>query len=253
MIQNRLIPILLLKGQGLVKTVKFSKPKYVGDPINAIKIFNDKEVDELVFLDIDASSEKRGPNFDVLTDISSECFMPLAYGGGITTIDEIEKIFSIGFEKVILNSAAIKNPKLIEEAAKIWGNQSIVGSIDYKKGILGKRKVYDHVAGKNTKLEVLEHAENLVNTGVGELIINCVDRDGMMNGYDIEFISHLASKITVPLVAAGGAGSLDDIKIVLKGTGVSAASAGSMFVFHGPHKAVLINYPNQEKIKTIYT
>lgn len=252
MIQNRLIPILLLKGDGLVKTQKFRKPKYVGDPLNAIKIFNDKEVDELVFLDIMASKEKRGPNFELLKKISTECFMPLGYGGGITNMADIEQIFNIGFEKVILNTSALNNTGLITEVAKASGIQSVVGSIDYKKSFFKGIRVYDHAKGKTTNKDVLEHAKTLVDAGVGEIIINCVDRDGTMVGYDVEFVTSFAAKISVPVVVAGGAGSLTHVRELLESKQVSAAAAGSMFVFHGPHKAVLINYPNQEKIKFIY-
>ncbi|MCB0733463.1 MAG: imidazole glycerol phosphate synthase subunit HisF [Flavobacteriales bacterium] len=253
MIQNRLIPVLLLKGEGLVKTVKFKKPVYVGDPINAVKIFNDKEVDELVFLDIMASKERRGPNFKRLQSISTECFMPLGYGGGITKIEEIERIFQIGIEKVILNHSALESPQLIKDAVTLSGSQSVVGSVDYSIGLIGGRKLYDHVSGKAMKQNLMDHINRMVEAGIGELMLNCVNRDGMRNGYDVEFINEVAAQISIPVIGAGGAGSVEDIKSLLKDGHVSAAAAGSMFVFHGPHKAVLINYPNQEKIKNIFS
>lgn len=252
MLENRLIPVLLLSGKGLVKTVKFKNPKYVGDPINAIKIFNDKEVDELVFLDIKASKENRGPNFELLKNICSECFMPLAYGGGITKLEEVEKLYSIGFEKVIINNSAFDNPNLIKEAVRLSGSQSIIGCVDYKKSLFGKKNLYTHKKGKVLKISVLEYINQLIDMGIGEIIIQSVDNDGMMNGFDVDFLNDIASKVNIPVVGVGGAGNIDHIKQLLKPGHVSAAAAGSMFVFHGPHKAVLINYPNQEKVKEIF-
>lgn len=179
--------------------------------------------------------------------------MPLGYGGGITKIEEIERIFQIGIEKVILNHSALESPQLIKDAVTLSGSQSVVGSVDYSIGLIGGRKLYDHVSGKAMKQNLMDHINRMVEAGIGELMLNCVNRDGMRNGYDVEFINEVAAQISIPVIGAGGAGSVEDIKSLLKDGHVSAAAAGSMFVFHGPHKAVLINYPNQEKIKNIFS
>lgn len=252
MISYRVIPVLLLSEGGLVKTEKFKKPVYVGDPINAIRIFNDKEVDELVFLDIDASKKNRGPDFVLLEQIASECFMPLGYGGGITTIDEGRRIFSTGIEKVILNSIVFDKPELVEAVAAEAGNQSVVVSIDYKKGHFGKPKVYSHCKRNRSNISVFEFAKEMEARGAGEIILNSVDRDGVMNGYDIDMITAISEELTIPVVACGGAGRIDHLVDAVKKAKASAVAVGSMFVFHGPHKAVLINYPCQEKLSKIF-
>lgn len=251
MILQRVIPVLLLKNKGLVKSIKFSKSKYVGDPINAIKIFNDKEVDELVFLDINASKENREPDFEFLESIASECFMPLGYGGGIKNMEQVKRIFKIGIEKVILNQISLKRPEFIKEAASEVGSQSVVVSIDVKKNFFGKYKVYDHVKGESLDINPVDFARRMEDQGAGEIIINAVDQDGMMNGFDIQLVRSLSDVLQIPLVACGGAGNLSDIKSVIKDANASAAAAGSMFVFHGPHKAVLINYPNRQDLMNI--
>ena len=253
MISYRVIPVLLLSEGGLVKTEKFKKPVYVGDPINAIRIFNDKEVDELVFLDIDASKENRGPDFALLEQIASECFMPLGYGGGITTLDQVKRIYSTGIEKVILNSVVFNKPKLVDAAAAEAGSQSVVVSIDYKKALFGKTKVYSHAKRKTPNMSVLEFAKEMEARGAGELILNSVDQDGLMNGYDVDMIAAISEELTIPVVACGGAGEIDHLIEGVKKGKASAVAAGSMFVFHGPHKAVLINYPSQEKLSTIFS
>ncbi|MCR9155257.1 MAG: AglZ/HisF2 family acetamidino modification protein [Bacteroidetes bacterium] len=252
MISYRVIPVLLLSEGGLVKTEKFKKPTYVGDPINAIRIFNDKEVDELVFLDIDASKENRGPDFKLLKQIASECFMPLGYGGGITSLDEVKRIFSIGIEKVILNSIVFDKPQLVDETAAEAGNQSVVVSIDYKKALFGKTKVYSHAKRKTPNQSVVQFAKEMEERGAGEIILNCVDQDGLMNGYDLDMLAAISEELTVPVVACGGAGNINHLSEAVKKGKASAVAAGSMFVFHGPHKAVLINYPSQEKLSTIF-
>lgn len=252
MYQQRIIPCLLIHKQGLVKTIKFKNPVYVGDPLNAIRLFNEKEVDELIVLDIDASRENKEPNYNFIEDIASECFMPLCYGGGIKTIDQIRKIFSLGVEKVSLSSAALENPKLIIEASKIFGKQSIVVVIDVKKSILGKPLVYTYNGTKNNKKDAVvwaKEAQDLL--GAGEIVINSIDQDGMMKGYDIELISKITKQIDTPVIALGGAGSLNDIKDVIHKADASAAAAGSLFVFTGIHKAVLINYPKRKEIEAI--
>jgi cyclase len=249
MLLHRVIPCLLLHNGGLVKTLKFKEPKYVGDPINAVKIFNDKEVDELIILDIDASKEKRGPNFELLSKINREAFMPLGYGGGITTVLQVREVLNLGFEKVVLNSSALANPNLITQAAAECGNQSVVVCIDVKKNLLGKYGVYSHATGKTLALDPAEHAVEMERLGAGEIIINSVDRDGTLSGFDMDLIKRVTSRVSVPVVAMGGAGSVQDFAGAIKTGGASAVSAGAFFVFHGPHRAVLITYPAKGELK----
>ena len=252
MLRSRAIPCLLLKGQGLVKTVKFRDPKYVGDPINAIKIFNEKEVDELTLLDITASSEGRGPSFKVIEEVASECFMPLAYGGGIRTIEDIKKIVSMGVEKVVLNSAAISNPGLIAEAAREIGSQSVVASIDVRRKLFGGYEVMGDRGRVKTGRDPLAFAKTLAGLGAGEILLNAIDRDGTQEGYDTELIKLVADGVSVPVIAVGGAGSLQNLADAIKLGGAAAAAAGSLFVFHGPHRAVLISYPSYDELRVAF-
>jgi imidazole glycerol-phosphate synthase subunit HisF len=245
----RVIPVLLLHKGGLVKSVKFGNYKYVGDPINAVKIFNEKEIDEILVLDIDASRNKRGPNFEAITEIAGEAFIPLAYGGGISTIDHVKELFFLGVEKVVFNHSAYHDPGLLTQAASLVGSQSVVGSIDVKKNWLGKKKVFIGNGKENTGEDPVIFARKLVDAGVGELIVNSIDRDGTYNGYDLDLIREVSSAVDVPVVACGGASSADDFFESVK-SGASAAAAGSMFVFQRPHNAVLISYPGQEELKT---
>lgn len=246
----RIIPVLLLQKGGLVKSVRFSDYKYVGDPINAVRIFNEKEVDEISIIDISATLEKRGPNFLQIREIASEAFMPLAYGGGITNIQEIKDLISIGVEKVILNSSAWLNPQLITEGARIVGNQSIVVSVDAKKNIWGEYKVYVQSGRKSTGIHPVLFAKRMESLGAGELILNSIDRDGTFDGYDTTLLKQVCSSVQIPVVAVGGAGSIGDIADAIL-HGASAAAAGSMFVFQRPHRAVLISYPDQEELREV--
>ncbi|MBN38080.1 MAG: imidazole glycerol phosphate synthase subunit HisF [Opitutae bacterium] len=248
----RVIPVLLLQDDGLVKTRQFKNARYVGDPINAIKIFNDKEVDELIFLDIDASKERRGPNFEILKEIASECFMPLGYGGGITSMNHVDRLFQIGLEKVVLNSVALTNPDFITEVAKKVGSQSVVVSIDVKQNWRGKRQVYSHHNNSLVPKDVVSFAKKMEQLGAGEIFLNSVNRDGMMSGYDLDIINQVAENISLPLVACGGAGSLNHMQQAIAEGKASAVGAGSLFIFHGTHKAVLINYPKQEKLIELF-
>jgi cyclase len=251
MLRTRVIPCLLLKDNGLVKTIKFKNPTYVGDPINAIKIFNEKEVDELVFLDITASKEKRGPNFKMISEITTECFMPLGYGGGVTTIEEIEKLFQLGIEKVILNSSAFFNENLLKQAIETYGSQSIVVSIDVKKHWLTQKPtIYTLSGSKNTHFTPLHFAQKMEKIGVGEIIINSIDKDGTMDGYDLQLIHEISSCVKIPVVALGGAGSISDLGKA-KSNGASAVSAGSLFIYQKKHRAVLITYPNQLELDKV--
>lgn len=249
MIRPRVIPALLLKGQGLVKTVKFKDPKYLGDPINIVRIFNDKEVDEIVLLDITATPEKRGPQFDVLKDIASEVFIPLAYGGGIRFMEDVRTLLSIGIEKLIMNTSAVENPSLIRETADHAGSQAVVVSMDVKKNFLGKYEVFTHCGQKKTGLDPVKHAVEVERMGAGEILLNSIDRDGTMQGYDIDLVRKVADAVNVPVVACGGAGNLNHVAEVIKQGHASAAAAGSMFVFQGPLRGVLISYPAPKELK----
>jgi cyclase len=244
----RVIPALLIQKGGLVKSVKFKDHKYVGDPINAVKIFNEKEVDELVILDISATAEKRGPDVRKIKEIASEAFMPLGYGGGITRLDEIKELIAAGVEKVVLNTSAFTNPSLVSEGAKYIGNQSVVVSIDVKKNMWGKYKVYVQNGSKNTQMDPVDYARQMEAAGAGELLLNAIEKDGTFSGYDVELIAAVTSGVGIPVVAIGGASSVKDLGEAVR-HGASAVSAGSMFVFQGPHRAVLISYPSQEELK----
>jgi cyclase len=249
----RVIPVLLLRNKGLVKTVKFKDQKYIGDPFNAVKIFNEKEVDELAFLDIDASKENREPPFDYLKEIASECFMPLAYGGGVKSIGQIKKLIQSGIEKIIVNHEALQNPEFITAATDAFGSSTIVGAIDIKKNFFGNYNVYSHVKKSTLNLDPVKHAENLQKLGVGELFINNVDHDGLMTGYDLNVIKKITATVDVPVIACGGAGTVHDIEKVIVEAHASAAAAGSMFVYHGKHKAVLITYPEYKVLSEIFS
>lgn len=243
----RVIPSLLIQNGGLVKTVKFKNCKYVGDPINAVKIFNEKEVDEIVILDISATVEKRGPDIALVRDLTSEAFMPLGYGGGITKLEEIKSLIFAGVEKVILNTSAFNAPDLIAEAAKVLGSQSVVVSVDVKKNLWGKPLVYVQNGSKSTGLGPVEFAKRMQDAGAGEIILNNIDRDGTYLGYDLDLIRKVSETISIPLVALGGAADLQDFEKAIN-HGASAVCAGSMFVFQRPHQAVLISYPSQHDL-----
>ncbi len=247
----RLIPCLLVKEQGLVKTTQFSDPRYLGDPINAVSIFNGKGVDELCILDITATSENRGPDFDYLKDIASEAFMPLSYGGGITSIEQIKKIFFIGYEKVIINTAFVQNPQLIREAAAFAGSQSVVVSIDVKNDWLGRRSCYINDGKTRVKTDPATLAKRAEELGAGEILLNSIDRDGMMKGYDINLVKAITGAVSIPVIACGGAKDIFDFKKVLQEGGAHAAAAGSLFVYYGAQKAVLITAPDEADLVAI--
>jgi len=250
MLKTRIIPCLLLKDLGLVKTVKFSDPKYVGDPINVIKIFNEKEVDELIFLDITATIENRRPSFGIISKIASECFMPFSYGGGIRSLDDIKKILEIGVEKVSINSYAVENPEFIKEASQHFGSQSIIVAVDVKKNLLGGYEVFTSSGKKATKIDPVEYVRRMERMGAGEILLTSIDRDGTQDGYDLELIERVSRAVNIPVICCGGAGKFEDFRAAIK-AGASAVSAGSIFVFIGPHRAVLISYPYPEDMKKI--
>lgn len=244
----RIIPMLLIENKKLIKTIRFSKPKYLGDPINALKIFNEKGVDELCVIDKSARYNDIGIDFDYLKSIASEAFMPLSYAGGIKTVDDVRKIISLGFEKVVLNSSLFFNPSLISEAAKIAGSQSVVVSIDYKKNFLGKKYTYINNGTKCTKKSPLEMAVMAEKLGAGELLLTSIDNEGKMSGYDTETIKEISSIINIPIIASGGAGKISDFRNVLKNCNADAVAASSMFVYFGLNKAVLINFPEEDEL-----
>lgn len=250
MVRPRLIPCLLLRGAGLVKTVRFSKSTYVGDPINSVKLFNDLEVDELVILDIDAARERRPPDLDRLGEIASEAFMPIAYGGGVETLSQAEALFKRGVEKVILTTAAARNPALLRSFVSAFGGQSIVGGIDVRHAWLRGHRAF--IAGGRERIvhEPSTLARMFEDSGAGEVMVNSIDRDGTFRGYDLPLVRAVAQAVTVPVIACGGAGSLEHVREVIE-AGASGAAAGSLFVFKGPHRAVLINYPSQAELAGI--
>jgi len=251
MFRPRVIPCLLLKDKGLVKTIQFNAPTYVGDPMNAVKIFNDAKADELVFLDITATIEGRAPNIDIIKEIGEEAFMPFAVGGGINHIDHVKQLISAGTEKVIINTAAIENPSFIEEIAELYGRQSIIVSIDVKKK-KDNYKIYTHSGKKQHNLDLIETIHKIETAGAGEILINSIDQDGMQTGYDIDLIKLVSSHVNIPVIAIGGAGTYEDLAMAVTEGAASAAAAGSVFVFIGKKRAVLINYPDDEELQELF-
>lgn len=246
MLHPRLIPCLLVHKGGLVKTVRFGEPKYVGDPINAVRLFNEKEVDELAVMDIDATREGREPNYQLIAHLANECRMPLCYGGGVTTSAQVDRIISSGVEKVAISAAAVATPALISESAARVGSQSIVVVIDVKKtGLLKRYEVVTHNGTRGTGLDPVAFAREAQERGAGEILVNSVDRDGTMEGFDATLVAKVRSVITVPMTVLGGAGSLSDVASLYAAHGIIGVAAGSLFVFKGKYRAVLINYPNR--------
>lgn len=252
MLIQRVIPALLLCNNGLVKTLKFKDPKYVGDPINAIHIFNEKEVDELLVLDITASKDRREPNYPLIEQFAGECFMPLAYGGGVRTVEQAKRIFSLGVEKVCVQTAALENPDLIRDLSERFGSQSVMVSVDIKKNWFGKLGVFAAAQGKMLATPWLDMLRSFVNAGAGEVLLNAVDKDGTLSGPDLGLIREASAAVDVPLIAVGGISSLSDIKTAVQ-AGASAVAAGAFFVFHGPHRAVLITYPSSSELLNLWT
>jgi cyclase len=251
MLRPRIIPCLLLRNAGLVKTIYFKNPKYLGDPINIVKIFNEKEVDELVLLDITATVEGKRPPFELIERVASEAFMPVGYGGGIRSLEDVKTILGLGIEKVVINAYAVENPAFISDVANFAGNQSTVVSIDVKKSIFGKYEVRTRRGKKSTGLDPVEFALKMEKEGAGELILCSIDRDGSMKGYDIDLISRVTAAVKIPVVACGGSRTAKDLGAAIIQGGASAAGAGSMFVFQGKHRAVLISYPEYAEIENI--
>lgn len=247
MLRPRLIPCLLIHNGGLVKTIRFAEPKYVGDPINTVRIFNDKEVDELIVLDIDATDRGEEPNYKLISNIAAECRMPLCYGGGIKNVDQIERIIGLGVEKVALGAAAINTPELIEEAAGRVGSQSIVAVMDVKKsGLLRRYELFTHNGLKGTGINPVDAARKYEELGAGEILLNSIDKDGTMSGYDLLLSDQVRDAVSLPLTVLGGASGMDDVEELVRRYGLIGAAGGSMFVFKGKYRAVLIHYPSRE-------
>lgn len=252
MLRPRIIPSLLLQDNGLVKTVNFKNPKYVGDPINAVKIFNEKEVDELAIFDIDATAKELEPNYSLIERIANQSRMPLCYGGGVKTVEQAQRIFSLGIEKIALSSAVIQKPELITQIADRVGSQSVIVVLDVKKKLFGGYEVYTHNGKKSTGINPFDFVARAQDLGAGEIIINSIDQDGVMKGYDHQLIDKVREKFSLPLTVLGGAGSLSDIEKVIKKHKIIGVAAGSLFVFKGVYKAVLINYPTKAEKEKLY-
>lgn len=246
MLRPRVIPCLLVHQGGLVKTVQFADGKYVGDPLNAVRLFNEKEVDEIMVVDIDASVLNREPDFGLIAKLAGECRMPLCYGGGVKSADQVERIIALGVEKVAISSAALTDPSLISEAARRVGNQSIVVVLDVKKtGLIAKRyEVFTHNGRRPSGLSPVDLARRAESLGAGELVINAIDRDGTLKGYDFDLIDPIRDAVHLPITVLGGAGTHDDIAALIRRYGIIGAAAGSLFVFKGKYRAVLIQYPS---------
>jgi cyclase len=252
MLRPRIIPCLLLHDKGLVKTVNFKSPKYVGDAINAVRIFNEKEVDELAFFDIDATILNNEPDYSLIEKLANQSRMPLCYGGGVKTVEQAQRIFGLGIEKIALSSVIVEKPYLVTQIAERVGSQSVIAVLDVKKKMLSGYEVYTHNGKKSTGINPFKFAKELEKLGAGEIIINSIDNDGVMKGYDMNLIDKIAEHISIPLTVLGGAGSLSDIEKVIDKHGVIGVAAGSLFVFKGPYKAVLINYPSQIEKNIIF-
>jgi len=248
--RSRVIPCLLLHRGGLVKTVQFANPRYIGDPINTVRIFNEKEVDELLIFDIDATVAGRPPDFELIEEIVGEAFMPIGYGGGVKTLEHMYRLFRGGVEKVSLSSAALEDPTLVGEAASRFGRQAVIVTLDLKRRSRWRKGyvVTTHNGTRSLPGDPIQIAVQMEQAGAGELLVNFVDRDGTMQGYDLEYIREITGRVDIPVIALGGAGSLEDLRRVVMEAGASAAAAGSLFVYYGKHRAVLINYPSQEKL-----
>lgn len=248
MLRTRIIPTLLLRNQSLVKTVKFGKFTYVGDPANTVRIFNELEVDELLFLDISVSRKKRNLNLKVLSEIADECFMPLGYGGGISTLKQAKEVFDIGFEKIVLNSNASENPNLISEISKCYGSQAVIVSIDYKQTFWGNKSVYTLSGSRNCKIDPIIWAKQVEDLGAGEILLTSINREGSWEGFDLDVVKDVADAVSIPVIAHGGAGTIHHIQQVVKESNASAVALGSMVVFQKKGMGVLVNFPDKREL-----
>jgi len=246
--RTRVIPVLLIHRGGVYKTQKFKKPKYIGDPINTIRLFNDLEVDEIIVLDIDSSKDCAAPNLEMIQELANEAFMPFSYGGGIQAVEQAREILQCGIEKIILNHSVQEDRSLIRDCAMVFGSQSVVAAVDYKKRVYGGYQCFDHVNKRCLNNSVVTAAVSLEKEGAGELFINSVDKDGMMSGLDIKVIEQVSRSVNVPLIACGGASTLEHLREA-ENAGASAIAAGSMFVYYGKQHGVLINYPSESILR----
>jgi len=251
MLRTRVIPILLLRDESLVKTTHFGSFTYVGDPANTVRIFNELEVDELIFLDITATREKRSPNLDVLVDVANECFMPLSYGGGIRTFDDAKAIFEIGFEKVAVNSFSIDEPSFITSLANHYGSQAVIASIDVRKSIWGQYRVFSHAGKKNSRIDPVLWAQEMEARGAGEILLTSIDCEGTWQGFDLNLVKAVSDAVDIPVIAHGGGGSVEHIGHVVKDAGASAVGLGNMVVFQKKDMGVLINFPCKKRLEDV--
>jgi len=250
-LRPRAIPCLLLKNGRLVKTIRFDKPQYVGDPINAVRIFNDMEVDEIVVLDISATPDRSAVPFDLIGEMASECFMPMAYGGGLTSVEQVRRVLGLGVEKVVINSAAGQDVSIVRAVADAFGTQSVVASVDVRKRMFSGYRPYISGGRQSLNIDVIKWVQALETAGAGEILVTSIDRDGTMDGYDLELVRLVTGAVRVPVIAAGGAGSVDDIGAVVARGGASAAAVGSLAVYQGKNRAVLINFPTPAQLKAV--
>ena len=248
MLSLRVIPVLLLRRSGLVKTVKFRNPKYVGDPINIVRIFNDKEVDELVLTEVVATKDGKRPDFELLEQIGSEAFMPVCYGGAVRSVDDAKRILRLGMEKVAINTAALERPRFVSELSGELGAQCVVASVDVRRTLFGKYEVFSHAGRRVPERDPLRWIEELVRLGAGEILLNCVQRDGTMAGYDLEFLARIRGRFDVPIIACGGASTVDDMRAAVHAGGVGALGVGARFIYEGPYRAVLVSYLSKSDI-----
>lgn len=251
MLKKRIIPCLLLRNESLVKTVRFKKFNYIGDPVNTCRIFNELEVDELAFLDITASREKRNPNYKILQEIADECFMPLSYGGGIYSLEIAERILQIGFEKIVLNTQSFEQSGIISELAKAFGSQSIIVAIDVKKNFWGKYSAYSLSGSENRKCDPVDWAREVENRGAGEILLTSINQEGTWEGFDIPLVRSVATAVNIPVIAHGGAGSVEHIGEAVKTGNASAVALGSMVVFQGKNLGVLVNFPDRNELEDV--
>ena len=250
-LRTRVIPVLLLRDESLVKTVRFDKFSYVGDPCNTVRIFNELEVDELMFLDITASREGRGPNLTLLADIADECFMPLGYGGGVQSVAQAKSVFDIGFEKICVNTAAFDRPELLTELARQYGSQAVVASIDVQSGLLGRATVRSQSGRRNTGRDPVSWAVEVERRGAGEILLTSIDREGSWEGFDLDLVNRVADAVSIPVIAHGGAGSVEDIGRVVKQARASAVALGSLVVFQRQGMGVLVNFPDARQLEAV--
>ena len=243
MAAKRIIPVLLIKNGGLWKGIQFRKHKYVGDPQNALRVFSEKMVDELVMLDIEATQESRGPDIDLIKRVANECYMPFAFGGGVKTVEDVGRVLRSGAEKVVIGTATVENPALIEQSANVYGSQSIVASIDYKQDMLGRKRVYIYSGKKRTKMDPLALAVEMEQRGAGEILVTSILNEGSGKGLDIEFLNSVTKKVEIPVIGSGGVATIEDILEGIEKSELSAVAVGSLVTFSGPHRSVLINYP----------